>query len=268
MAPGFRLAEVAGRPSASPRWAGRLPDPREHGEGMTLAEVLLYASLAGGAVPVGALVAFADEHEREDQHAAFLRGVVAFGGGVLLGAVALVLVPEGTHGLGLPGIVASFSAGSVGVLLVDRAIERSGRSAGQPMAMLLDFVPESIALGSLFARPGSAGPLLAVLIAMQNLPESFTSFRELEESGVARRRALGTLAPLGLLGPLAAGLGFLFLQGQDAVIGALALLASGGIVYLVFHDIAPDAFEECHWLSTLGASLGFLLAIVGEHLVA
>lgn len=235
---------------------------------MPLADVLLYAGLAGGAIPVGALVAFADEHQHEDQHASFHRGVIAFGGGVLLGAVALVLVPEGTHALGLTGIVASFAAGTLGTLLVDRAIHRSGMSAGQPLAMLLDFVPESIALGALFARPGSAGPLLAVLVAMQNLPESFTSFRELEEGGLARRRALGLLAPLGLLGPLAAGLGFLVPQGQDEVIGVLALIASGGIVHLVFHDIAPDAFREGHWMPTLGASLGVLLAIVGDHVVA
>lgn len=235
---------------------------------MDLIDVLLYASLAGAAIPVGAVIAYADEHQHEDQHAAFHRGVIAFGGGVLLGAVALVLVPEGTHGLGLPGIVLAFAAGSVGTLLIDRAIERSGASAGQPMAMLLDFVPESIALGALFATPGSSGPLLAILIAMQNLPESFTSFRELEESGIARERALGWLAPMAVLGPLAAALGFLFLEGNDAVIGALALAASGGIIYLVFHDIAPAAFEEGHWLSTMGAGLGFLIAIVGEQLVA
>lgn len=230
--------------------------------------VLLYAGLAGAAIPIGALIAFLDEHRRGDQHAAFHQGVIAFGGGVLLGAVALVLVPEGTHGLGLPGIVASFSAGTLGTLLVDRAIERRGASVGQPMAMLLDFVPESIALGALFAMPGSAGPLLAILIAMQNLPESFTGFRELVESGISRQRALGMLAPLGVLGPLAAAIGFFFLQGNTVVIGALALAASGGIIFLVFHDIAPAAFKECHWASTLGAGLGFLVAIVGQQLVA
>lgn len=235
---------------------------------MALTDVLLYAGLAGAAIPVGATIAYADEHQREGQHAGFLRGVIAFGGGVLLGAVALVLVPEGTHALGLPGIVLAFAAGSVGTLLVDRAIEKSGASAGQPLAMLLDFVPESIALGALFATPGAAGPLLAVLIAMQNLPESFTSFRELEEGGIERSRALAWLAPLGVLGPLCAAMGFLFLPGEDALIGALALAASGGIVYLVFHDIAPAAFEEGHWLSTLGAGLGFLVAIVGQQLVA
>lgn len=235
---------------------------------MELVDALLYASLAGAAIPVGASVAYLDEHQHEAQHASFHRGVIAFGGGVLLGAVALVLVPEGAHGLGLPGIVLAFGGGSVGTLLLDRCIELMGTSAGQPMAMLLDFVPESIALGALFATPGSAGPLLAILIAMQNLPESFTSFRELEESGFGRERALAWLAPLAVLGPLAAGFGFQFLQGNDVVIGSLALAASGGIVYLVFHDIAPDAFEEGHWLPTMGASLGFLLAMVGQQLVA
>lgn len=56
--------------------------------------------------------------------------------------------------------------------------------------------------------------------------------------------------------------------GRGLARGALVLVASGGIVHLVFHDIAPGAFREGHWGPTLGASLGFLVAIVGDHVVA
>jgi ZIP family zinc transporter len=102
-----------------------------------------------------------------------LHGVLAFGAGALLAAVALVLVPEGIHGRLAPFAAASFLAGALVFLAIDRAIETRGGQAANLLAMVMDFVPESIALRAAFATGGSAGPLLAILIALQNLPEGF-----------------------------------------------------------------------------------------------
>ena len=45
------------------------------------------------------------------------------------------------------------------------------------------------------------------------------------------------------------------------------LLAAGGILYLTFQDIAPQARLARHWSPPLGAVLGFALALVGELLL-
>ncbi len=64
-----------------------------------LYEAILLALLAGAAIPLGGAIA-AVEHihpywlENEFRHA-----VIAFGGGALLAAIALVLIPEGITGL-------------------------------------------------------------------------------------------------------------------------------------------------------------------------
>lgn len=50
----------------------------------------------------------------------------------------------------------------------------------QFMGMLLDYVPEAIALGGLMALSPASGPLLALLLGLQNLPESFNAYRELK----------------------------------------------------------------------------------------
>ena len=114
--------------------------------------LLLWTALAGACIPIGALLARI-EHIRpqwlEDELRHF---VIAFGGGVLVGAVALVLVPKG--------------------------IER--------------------------------------------LPH-----------------------------PLA----------------AVAVLITGGILYLTFEDIAPQARLERHWAPPIGAVCGFALALLGEMLL-
>jgi ZIP family zinc transporter len=105
--------------------------------------------------------------------------VIAFGGGALLAAVALVLVPEGSAHLSPAVSVACFVGGGALFLFVDRTLARNPAGSPQMLAMLLDFVPESVAMGAAFASGSPAGPLLALLIGMQNLPEGFNAYREL-----------------------------------------------------------------------------------------
>jgi zinc transporter, ZIP family len=47
----------------------------------------------------------------------------------------------------------------------------------------MDFIPESIALGAVFATDTSMALLLAIFIGLQNLPEAFNSFRDMVKSG-------------------------------------------------------------------------------------
>ncbi len=229
--------------------------------------VLLLTFLAGSAIPLGGALAAREHlrrgHFRED----LLHGIVAFGGGILLAAVALVLVPQGLEGTAIPEFTLAFVAGAVAFLLLDHAIEVRGERAGQVLAMTMDYGPESIALGAAFALGGPVGPLLAFLIGVQNLPEGFNSYRELRESGCSSRRAFGLLASLVVLGPVAGALGFLFVAPYPRLVSWLFLFAAGGILYSIFHDVAPLAHRREHWIPTLGAIAGFLLGMVGESLL-
>ena len=62
-------------------------------------------------------------------------------------------------------------------------------------------------------------------------------------------------------------MGWFWLAGHEAILGATLLFAAGGILYLTFQDIAPQAKLEKHWAPPLGAVLGFALALVGERLI-
>ncbi len=232
-----------------------------------LALVLLYTLLAGIAIPVGGFLASWEHlrrgHFRED----LLHGIVAFGGGVLFSAVALVLVPEGIQGTTIPEFSIALGAGAIAFTLFDHAVEVRGEEAGQVLAMTMDFVPESIALGAAFAMGGPLGPTLAFLIGLQNLPEGFNSYRELRDSEWARRPALGLLAALVVLGPVAGVIGLLLLAPHPRIVAWIFLFAAGGILYGVFHDVAPLAHQRQHWIPTLGAVAGFLLGMIGVALI-
>ena len=236
--------------------------------GCAVAEALLLSFLAGLAMVVGGLAAASQQSgagwlARELRHA-----VIAFGGGALLAAVALVMVPDGLKFLSAAGATVSFAAGALCFMGADWLVQRSGGSAAQLMAMLLDFVPEAVALGAAFASGSAAGPLLAFLIGLQNLPEGFNAFHEIRAKGTSsRRRVLTTFVLLSLLGPAAAWLGITTLGEKPALLAYLMMFSGGGILYLTFQDIAPQAKLERAWGPALGAVAGFLLGLLGQVLL-
>jgi len=70
-----------------------------------------------------------------------------------------------------------------------------------------------------------------------------------------------------LAGPLAAWLGFTWLSANAALAGQVMLFCSGGILYLIFDDIAPRAHLKNHEFPAIGAVSGFLLGLVGVMLI-
>lgn len=229
-----------------------------------IVQVLLLTSAAGGAIPLGGLIARI-EHlrpmwlEREFRH-----GVIAFGGGVLLAAVALVLVPQGSEKLPGWAALTSLVVGGAAFMGLDVLLSRFRTPASQFAATLADFVPEAAALGASCAAGGENTALLALLIAMQNLPEGFNAFCELKRGGFATRAVLTVFVFAAMLGPGAGLLGFGVLAQSPTVVGVVMLFASGGILYLMFQDIAPQTKLRNHWGPPLGAVIGFAAGLGGH----
>ena len=234
-----------------------------------LATVIGLTLIAGAAMPLGAVLACLDYIYPNWLNSEARHGIMAFGGGALVSAVALVLVPEGCESTSIAVAALSFGAGGVTFLGLDILLDRTKSPAGQLAAMLSDFLPEAIALGAAFATGSSAGPLLAALIAIQNLPEGFNAYREMTESGaVSGKKVLLGFTGMALLGPAAGLTGYYWLSQYPTLLGSMMLFASGGILYLVFQDIAPGAKMDRKWTPSLGAVAGFLLGMVGNMIVS
>lgn len=230
--------------------------------------VVIFTLIAGIAMPVGAAIACVERIrplwlENELRH-----GVTAFGGGALLSAVAFTLVPDGVVNLNPLFASIYFFAGALFFMALDILLNRSKTPASQFVAMLYDFIPESIALGATFAVSKNHAYLLAVLITVQNLPEGFNAYRELNQSTTYHSSSIIKIFALtSMLGPILGVSGYLWLSDNPALVGATMLFASGGIIYCVFQDIAPQVKLEKHWAPPLGAVLGFVVGIIGYMLV-
>jgi len=160
-----------------------------------------------------------------------------------------------------------FFLGVIFFLFLDRFIARHGGKAAQLMAMLMDFIPEAIALGAIFSTDSKTGLLLALFIGIQNLPEAYNAFSDLLNSGFSPNKALLILVPFSLIGVAAAIAGYLLLGGQQQLVASLMVFAAGAILYIVFQDIAPMAKLKNHWTPATGATLGFMLGMIGEKIL-
>jgi ZIP family zinc transporter len=233
-----------------------------------LTEVLLYGSLAGLSITLGALLSRFERIRSQWLATEIHHGVTAFGAGALLAAIALVLIPDGIDKLSLPPLTAAFFGGGVSFAFLDWYLARKGTPLGQFVAMLADFVPECLALGALFVAQPASAKLLAILIAVQNLPEAFNAYREITAAGgEPPATALVIFALLAPIGPLAAYIGLRFLTETPEIISVIMTFAAGGILYLMFQDIAPKVQLKNSWLPPLGALAGFFVGIAGVVVV-
>ena len=219
-------------------------------------------------MPVGALAGKWDQANPSWLSSEWRHFIVAFGGGALISAIALVLVPAGTAKLNTVPAALSFAAGGLCFMWLSIYLAKNKSSAGQLVAMLTDFVPEAIALGAAFAAGEKIGFLLAVLIVLQNLPEGFNAFEEISHnSAISSNTIILAFACMALLGPVAGLSGYFWLADSPQLMGILMLFSSGGILYLVFDDIAPQAKLDMRWMPSFGAVTGFLFGLVGSMLI-
>lgn len=228
--------------------------------------IVIYTAAAGACIPLGGALAKLEHIRPTWLENEFRHFIIALGGGVLLAAVTFILVPEGMACLSGPfDTIIFFLAGGIFFFLFELISGLYRRESPQMIAMLLDYIPESLALGGVFAVGSGTAPLLALFIGLQNLPESFNVYRELITiKGAQPRRILLLMCLFIPLGPVFGLLGWVFLSGHVYFLGAIMLFASGGILYLIFQDIAPQSKLERHWAPPLGAVLGFSIGMVGR----
>ncbi|MDG4812597.1 divalent cation transporter [Hydrogenovibrio sp. 3SP14C1] len=231
-----------------------------------ITQIILYTLFAGACIPLGGLLGYFEKIRPQWLENELRHAVIAFGGGILVAAVALVLLPEGKRYVNQDfWSVGLFLLGGIFFFLMERYLGTKRREKPQLTAMLLDYLPESLALGGAFAIGAASAPLLALFIGLQNLPEGFNAYRELvAKPGTSKKQILGFMAILALLGPIIAVIGWYYLSSNTLLLGAVMLFASGGILYLIFQDIAPQAKMNRHWAPPMGAILGFCFGMLGQ----
>lgn len=232
-------------------------------------KLILFAGFAGITILIGGLLANLFNHHIKDTPVKYeiTHSIMSFGAGIILAAVALVLIPFGMEHLNLWLLAFFFIAGAVGFMFLDQYLDKKGGNTATLLAMMMDFIPEAIAMGAIFTTNASMAILLAIIIGLQNLPEAFNAFRDLVLSGMSIKKTLITFIILSFLGIPAALIGHYFLSDATMITAQLMTFASGGILYLLIQDIIPASKLNKSYLISLGATAGFLVGIIGSKIV-
>jgi zinc transporter, ZIP family len=224
--------------------------------------------------------------------------LTAFGGGVLLAAVALELVPEADAEAGTALTVVGLVAGTLVYVGADawlsrqesrrqvrRAVQAAGAGRmdaaeamiGRPGAgaaaggsesarglsiavgLFIDGVPESIALGLTIAEEEIGVALLAGIL-IGNVVESYGAAQPIILGGHSTGFAMRVLGAIGLALALATALGGTVLaDASPEFIGTAQAVAAGAVMAVVTIAVVPHAFDEVSRRTATATIAGFAI---------
>lgn len=208
-------------------------------------------------------------------------GVMAFGAGVLISAVAFDLAAEALETGGFGPTASGLLGGALAYVLANTALARRGarhrkrsgdhqpsedEQAGSGTAIavgaLLDGVPESVVLGASLLAGGGVSVAVAAAVAISNLPEGLSSAAGMKRAGRSARYVFGVWAGIALASGVSAALGYVALgSASPALVSLITAVAAGAILTMVADTMIPEAFERTHLLTGFITTLGFLTAI-------
>jgi zinc transporter, ZIP family len=175
--------------------------------------------------------------------------LTAFGGGILLAAIALELVPEADRQAG-----SALTAGRPMTMGTSEAMRGESIAVG----LFVDGVPESIALGLTIAE-GEIGVALLAGVLVGNVVEAYGATQPIIVGGRTRRFAITLLTAIGFALAFATVLGGTVLaDASGELVGTAQAVAGGAVLAVVSIAIVPHAFSEVNRLVATATVAGFI----------
>lgn len=238
-------------------------------------QAAFWGGIAGSAVLLGCFTGLAFHIPKK-----WTAWIMAFGTGILIGAVSFELLIEAVEQSNLKITAIGFISGSAIFTIINSILSRKGgherkksgskKVKGVGMAIffgtLLDAIPESVLIGASLIEQSKVSWLLVVAIFLSNFPEGLSSSIGLLKEGFSKKKIIGMWISVFLISAIAALLGFILLE--DASVSTLSLIgafAGGAIMAMVASTMLPEAHEDAGSAVGLITSIGLLSSLVLTH---
>ena len=209
-------------------------------------------------------------------------GIMAFGCGVLISAVAYDLLLEGYQQSSFRPVVLGALAGSAAYAVANWLVSRAGgkhrkRSGGQQrsegasggggmaiaVGSLLDGIPESVVLGVGLIGGGGVSVAMLAAVFLSNLPEGLSSAVGMKGAGRSKGYVFGLWIGIALLSAVASSLGAALLgQASPALIATVSAVAAGALLTMIADTMIPEAVEGEGGLTGVLVVVGLLIAFM------
>ena len=227
-----------------------------------MSQAVLFALVTSGALIAGAFTGMRWMPEKR-----LLAALLAFAAGALTAALAFELFEEsfakGGHVLSSVG----FAGGAGTFIVIDVLLERRRKVAGGSgvgvallAGVVLDGIPENVALGTTLAAGAGSLALLAAIV-VSNFPEALVGARAMCDNGRSARFALGTWCFAAVVLAIAVIAGSSLLQNlEDGALSVILAFAGGAVLASVANTLFPKAYQDGGPWVTLTTVAGFLVA--------
>lgn len=213
----------------------------------------------------------------------FQKILVGFAAGVMIAAsiwsliIPSVEMAENQHIISWIPASVGFILGIVFLLIINIISNKfENKKNGKKLNMLifsvtLHNIPEGMAVGVCFAgfltkNSGItllASMLLAIGIAIQNIPEGAIISMPLKIQGISKTKAFWYGILSGIVEPLAALITLLSLNIIVPLLPYLLSFAAGAMVYVVFEELTPEMhIGTKSYCGIIGVAIGFIIMMV------
>ncbi|MCM3718199.1 ZIP family metal transporter [Fictibacillus phosphorivorans] len=238
-------------------------------------QAALWGGIAGSAVLLGSFTGLAFSIPKK-----WTAWIMAFGTGILIGAVSFELLVEAVEQSNLKVTAIGFILGASIFTIINSILAKKGgherkmsgikKTKGVGMTIffgtLLDAIPESVLIGSSLIEQSKVSWLLVIAIFLSNFPEGLSSSIGLLKEGFSKKKIIGMWISVFLISAIAALLGFVLLENASvAFLSLIGAFAGGAIMAMVASTMLPEAHEDAGAAVGLITSLGLLCSLVLTH---
>lgn len=225
-----------------------------------MGQALVFAVVASAGLVLGAVIGM-----RSMPPVRALAALLAFASGALVAALAFELFEESFRQGGPITSAGGLAAGAIAYVIVDVRLDRQPTADGASgvvllAGVLLDGIPENLALGTTLAAGGGSVALLGAIF-VSNVPESLVGARSMCDNGRTVRFALGTwIGAAIVLAAAIVGGAFLLADLNESALSLILAFAGGAVLAALSTTLFPRAYRDGGPWVALATVAGFLLA--------
>ncbi|WP_025689358.1 ZIP family metal transporter [Paenibacillus zanthoxyli] len=201
--------------------------------------------------------------------------LVAFTAGIMVSASAFGLVPQAITESGVIALTLGLITGVLLLDLIENNIphidveNKPGETSMDAktllvlIALFIHNIPEGLSTGFSYAsEQASLGPMVAIAIGAQNMPEGLVLAVFLLNSKTSKLKALAFVTLTGLMEMASAVLGYFTASSIRNVVGYGLAFAAGAMLYIVYKELIPESHGHGYERPSTYSFIAGLLAMV------